>query len=295
MSNCSKSQIALLIAFVLYGINYIVVKSIVPVYIPAKALAVVRMVPSTILFWLLCVCFKKDKLDKHDIPRLILGGLTGVVFNQLLFLWGMEYTSPIDASIIMTSNPLIVLLLSAMFLGEKIGLAKVVGIVVGACGAIMLVLSNGFTHELFVSTKGNLLILGNSLSFAFYLLIIKPIAHKYDPLVLLKWVFLFGTIIYIPFGWHYMLLVQWEAFTIKTSLSVLYIVFFTTVGTYALISYAQKHLKNTTISIYTYVQPVVATVLAIFLGMGQLTSIKVMASALVFVGVYLVSFNFKKT
>lgn len=289
-----KSHVALLIAFVLYGVNYIVVKSVVPVFITGKALAIVRMVPTTIAFCLFCLFIKTNKIDKTDWLRLIIGGLTGVLLNQIMFLWGMEYTSPIDASIIMTSNPLLVLLLSTLFLGDKIGIPKVLGIIIGAAGAIILVLSNGINHQLFEGTKGNLLILGNSLSFACYLLIIKPIVHKYHPMLILKWVFLFGTIMYLPFSWQYLTEINYKAFNYNNILSLVYIVFFTTIGTYSLISYAQKYLNNTTVSIYTYVQPVIATALAIYLGIDRLTALKIIATIMVFIGVYLVSANFKK-
>jgi drug/metabolite transporter (DMT)-like permease len=289
MNNLLKAHLALFMANLFYGINYVITKGVMPTYISPTALTFLRIMPSTLMFWLLCHFYYKEKVDKKDIPRLIVAGFLGVFINQLMFIKGLSYSSPIDAAIIMTTNPILVLILSAIFLKETITKTKATGVLLGAAGALILILGKGFKGFNADSITGDILLLLNSFSFALYLIVSKPLMEKYTATVVLKWAFLFGAIGFFPIGIMPFSATNWENITLPVSMSFIYIVFFTTFLTYLLINYSLKHVKSTTVSMYIYTQPVVAGIVATLIGMDKPSVINVTASFLVFAGVYMVS------
>lgn len=260
------------------------------------ALTFYRIIPSAILFWIFCSLVSKQVVERKDYFRLAMSALLGVFLNQFLFIQGLNLTTPIDSAIIITSNPVLVLLLSALILKEKISTLKITGIAVGATGALILIVSKGFMGFGKEHLLGNILIFINSFSFAAYLAVTKPLMEKYDAFTVLKWIFLFGAIFYFPVGIHSALNVHWSTFYFKTYASLIYVIVATTFLTYLLINYGLKYLKSTTVSIYIYTQPIVAATTAVIFGADELTFINISASLLVFMGVYLVSFgkNMKK-
>jgi drug/metabolite transporter (DMT)-like permease len=294
VTNNIKAHTALILANVLYGINYVIAKAIMPEYITPEALIFLRVVPSAILFWIIGLMVVHEPQEKPDYKKLFIAAFFGVFLNQFLFIKGLSFSSPIDAAIIITSNPILVLVVAAIILRERITNIKILGIVIGACGALVLVGGNGLqsfsTEHLF----GNLLLLLNSVSFAMYMVFAKPLMQKYHAVHVLKWIFLFGTLLYVPFGIKSFMQVNWHAMTLPVIGALFYIVLATTVLTYFLINYSLGHLRSTTVSIYIYVQPVVTTITAIIAGMDTLDWINMTASTMVFSGVYLVSRDKKR-
>jgi drug/metabolite transporter (DMT)-like permease len=280
---------ALIGANLIYGVNYSIAKWIMPEYVDPFGLVVMRAIGGILLFWLFAFTFKKEKVARKDMLRLALSGMFGVAFNQMMFLAGLNYTTPIDASIIMTLNPIVVLIAALILLGEKITWRKIVGIILGGAGAIILILSTGkisFESDHFV---GNLLMLGNTSSYAIYLVIVKPLMKKYHPITVIKWVFLYGSLIIIPSGFNDFIATPFETFTIDVWLSVGYVVIFTTFLAYLLNIIALNWVSPTLASTYIYSQPVIAGVVAIIMLQDEITWIKVLSTGLVFAGVYFVN------
>lgn len=289
MSKRLLAHIALIGANLIYGVNYSIAKWIMPDYVDPFGLVVMRAIGGVLLFWLFALTVKREKIERKDMIRLMLSGMFGVAFNQMMFLAGLNFTTPIDASIIMTLNPVVVLIAALILLGEKITWRKIVGIILGGAGAILLILSTGkisFDSDHFV---GNLLMLGNTTSYAIYLVIVKPLMKKYHPITVIKWVFLYGSLIIIPAGFNEFSTTAFETFTTEVWLSIGYVVIFTTFFAYLLNIIALNWVSPTLASTYIYSQPVIAGVVAIIMLQDEITWIKIISTALVFAGVYFVN------
>ena len=204
----------------------------------------------------LLYAFRWERVERADLVRLWLCGLTGVTINQLLFFNGLAATSPVHASIIMTINPVLVLLISAALLGTTITVRKVLGIALGASGAITLLLnSGGGGLESHASWQGDLMVLLNAASYGVYLVVVKPLMSKYRPLTVISWVFLFGGLMAFPVGAAQAAAIEWSAFSTQDWMSVGFVVLFTTFVVYLLNIYALGRVQPTVVSIYIYLQP----------------------------------------
>ncbi|MBI5540795.1 MAG: EamA family transporter, partial [Bacteroidia bacterium] len=191
--------ISIIAANVIYGLNYVIAKGVMPDYFSPKAIIFFRITGTIVLTLLFFFLFIKEKVEKKDFPRLILSSVFGIAINQIMFFEGLNLTTPIDAAIIMTVNPVLVLIFAFVILKEKITLLKILGIAIGIAGAVLLITGKGelsFNSKTFV---GNILILINATSFAVYLVIIKPLMKKYHPMTIMLWTFIFGFFITLPF------------------------------------------------------------------------------------------------
>lgn len=289
MKSVQKAYLSLILANVLYGINYIVIKIVMPDYINPFALTFIRIIPSAILLWLFSCFFVSERYEKPKYKLLFLSAFFGVFLNQFLFIAGLNFTSPIDASIIITSNPIIVLLVALIYRYEKLPWLKLTGLVLGFIGALLLVSNKGvfsFSKQHF---WGNLLLFINALSFAFYMHITRPLMKQYEGFFVLKWTFLFGALLYAPFGIWGFLKTTWNTIPFSAYMALLYIVIFTTIITYFLMNYGLKYLSSTTVGMFLYIQPLVATSLSIIYGIDQITLVHIIAASLVFLGLFLVN------
>lgn len=286
-----KAHGALIFANLLFGINYSISKDIMPDYIPPFGLALLRIISGLIIFWIISFFMKKEKVDKKDIWHIALCAFFGVFLNQMMFLSGLNLSTPINASIIMTSNPIIVMLFSALILHEAITKQKVTGIIVGASGAILLTLFNAEGHLDFGSDKflGNLFQLINTTAFGLYLVLVKKVMKKYSGVTVLKWLYVFGLFYIFPVGIGQFSEIDWQAIPFDIYLAIAYLLIMVTVVAYFMNMYALKHVMPSTVSTYIYSQPVIASLFAVLTGRDKLTWLEVMASLLVFAGVYLVS------
>ena len=283
------AHVAIFGANLIYGINYTIAKGIMPDYMTPMALVFIRILGATLLFWLISFFSVKERIKGKDLGRLIIAAIFGVFLKHMLFLKGLNYTSPINASIIMTINPMLVLIISAVLIKERITLLKALGIIIGAIGAIILITRGGqvdFSSEYF---SGNIMIFLNSSSYGLYLVIVAPLMKKYHPITVMKYVFLTGLILIIPIGGKQFIQTSWHIMPVETIISILYVVVFTTVLAYLLNIYGLKIVKPTTVSIYIYSQPAIASFVAILLGKDSLTLLKIVSTILIFIGVYLVS------
>ena len=230
-----------------------------------------------------------EKVDKKDILRLAICGVFGVAINQLLFFEGLNLTTPINAAIIMTINPVLVLMMSSLILFEKINIRKGIGIALGLVGASTLIINGGDLSGNTGYMLGNMFIFINAASYGLYLVLVKPLMQKYHPITVMFYVFSFGLLYVLPFGYSELTVVQWDSFSSKIIWEVVFVVVCTTVIAYFLNSYALKSLNPSTVSIYIYLQPVLATLFAIFRGSDFLDEIKIISALIIFFGVYLVS------
>ena len=285
----TRAHLGLLLANLIYGVNYIIAKGIMPDYAGAFGLAALRVIGAVILFWMFSYFSGTEKIEKKDFKRLMLGGLFGVVINQLLFLKGLSLSTPISSAIIMTSNPLMVLIFAAILLREPITIIKIAGIIIGGGGALFLILSTGNISAISMEFKGNLMMFGNATSYALYLVLIKPLMKKYKPITVIKWVFLFGSFFVIPIGFSEMREISFSNMPVGIYLSIGYVIVGTTFFAYLLNITGLKTLKPSTVSVYIYSQPVIATLMSVILGRDSITLTGIISALLVFIGVYLVS------
>jgi drug/metabolite transporter (DMT)-like permease len=294
MNKTVQAHLAILITNIIYGANYSIAKEVMPLYIQPFAFVLLRVGGALILFLMVSTFVIKEKIDKKDLPRLVLLGLCGVAINQLLFLKGLSLTTPINASIIMISNPIAVLLFAAFALKEKIGINKIVGIAMGIGGALLLLLFNKTFSFGSDTIAGDIMILINSLSWAFYVVLAKPLMKKYNAFTVVKWVFLFGFLYVVPFGYSEMTLVDWKSIPLMGWYCMVFVVLATTFIAYILNTYALKALSPSVVSIYIYLQPFIATVIAVIFGKDELDARKIISALLIIGGVYLVSLSPKK-
>lgn len=260
-------------------------------YITAYGLTIARMAFASIAFWCASLFTKKEKIARKDHLLIFAGGLLGIIFNQGLFVFGLSKTSPVDASIITTSVPLFAMLIAAVVLKEPITTKKVSGVIMGGAGAIFLVFAShhgDITSD--SSMMGNLMIACSSLSYATFLVVTKPLTEKYSSITLMKWMFLYSTIILMPFFYKDLIHAQMFSQPSITPFALLgYTLLFATFIAYLLIPLAQKRIRPTTISMYNNLQPLIASLIAIILGQDSFSIEKALSAVLILSGVYLVT------
>ena len=283
------AHISLFLANLIYAINYTFAKDVMPDFIQPSGFILLRVTGALILFSLFYFLFVKEAVEKKDVLKLAICGVFGVAINQLLFFEGLNLTTPINAAIIMTINPVLVIIMSAFILYEKINIRKGIGIALGLVGASTLILNSGSLSGNTDFMLGNTFVFLNAASYGLYLVLVKPLMHKYHPITVMFYVFAFGLLYVLPFGYNELLAVDWASFPPIIIWEVLFVVVCTTVIAYLLNSSALKLLNPSTVSIYIYLQPVLATLFAISRGSDTLDEMKIISAIIIFVGVYLVS------
>jgi drug/metabolite transporter (DMT)-like permease len=252
------------------------------------ALTSYRLLSAAILFWIASLFTKKEKVNGHNLLLLFLASLFCVVFSQGAFMMGLSMTSPIDASIMTTTTPIFTILISAVYLKEKMGWLKITGILLGAGGALLLIVVG--KHSLSRgSVTGNLLCMFAQLSFSIYLVMFKGLIDRFTPVTLMKWIFTFSFLCFIPFSFPFMEAVKYAVLPARIYLYTAAVIFGGTFLSYLLVSVGQHSLKPSVVGIYNYVQPAVASLFAVIWGIDTFGWTKATAIALVFTGVFLVS------
>ena len=288
----SKRNLALIgatIVSIIYGVTFTIAKDVMPLYIDAYGFILLRVGGSVILFWLVWLFMPKEKIALNDFPRIIAAAFFGVALNMLTFFKGLSLTSPISAAVIMVSTPMIVLTLSAIIIKERMQKRMVFGIILGLIGTAFLILYGKSIGNATNAGLGNFLVLVNAVSYGFYLIIVKKLMDKYNAFTFVKWIYLFGFIMVLPFGWSQFDAVDWALVPIDICWKIAFVVVFSTFLTYLLNLLSMKELKPTTVAVFIYLQPLFATIFAIGLGKDELTLVKIVSATLIFVGVYLVT------
>lgn len=289
-----RAHILLFFVSLFYAGNFTIAKEVMPEFIQPFGFIFMRVSTMLIVFLIYHRLFVKEKVDRKDIPKLALCGVFGVAINQMMFFKGLSWTMPINASLIMTTTPILVLLASALLLKEKITAQKILGIALGATGAILLIAYGNPVNISQESIWGDLMVFINAVSYAIYLVLVKSLMEKYHPITVVKWVVIFGFFYVTPFGIQEFSQIDWQSFNKIVWLSVAYVLFFATVLTYFFNASALKVVNPSTVSIYIYLQPLLATIIALALGKDGLNAIKILSSILIFTGVALVSFSLSK-
>ena len=289
MKKIILAHIALIFANLIYAINFTLAKDIMPEYIMPSGFILLRVSSAVFLFSIVYFLFIREKIKKKDLVKLAVCGLFGVAVNQLFFFEGLNLTSPINASIIMTTNPIIVLVISFVFLKDKITGYKLFGVLLGIFGAWNLILNSNNMSFSSGSGLGDVFVLINATSYGLYLVLVKPLMSKYNPITILFIVFSFGLIFVFPFGYNELSLVNWTEIPNNIWFEIGFVVLFTTFFAYLLNAFALKNVSPNTVSIYIYLQPVLASFFAIYWGADELKEDKIIAALFIFAGVYLVS------
>ena len=287
------AHLALFAANLIYGINYTVAKDVMPDYIEPLGFILVRVIGAVVLFWLCYVLFYYEKVKKGDLLKLAICGLFGVAINQMLFFKGLNLTTPINAAVIMVSNPILVLLFGIVFATERFSTKKGIGVALGALGAIVLITNGGQLSLNKEHFCGNIMVFFNASSYAIYLVLVKPLMQKYKPITVISWVFLFGILFVIPFSWSDFQAIQWATMPSGILWRVAFVVVGTTFLAYLFNIYGLKTLNPSTVSTYIYLQPVLASIVAIIASSDSLDLTKICSTVFIFLGVYLVSHKTK--
>jgi drug/metabolite transporter (DMT)-like permease len=284
-----KSHLAIIGANTIWGLNYVIAKGIMPDFLLPRAIIFLRIVGTGVLFWTLHFFLPPEKVEKTDLLKMALCSVFGVAINQILFFEGLNLTTPINAAIIITVTPILILIFSHFILKEKITNIKVIGIMLGAAGALMIILSAGNGDFRFNTLLGNFMIFMNAASWALYLVLVKPLMGKYDSPTILKWMFFFGFIIISPFSFQTVASSSFDQIPMDIWMSILFVVFITTGFAYYLNNYSLKTISPNVNGIYIYLQPLVASFVAIVWGKDNLTVIDLIAAVLIMAGVYLIT------
>lgn len=288
------AYLSVLAANIIFGLNYVIAKGIMPHWLEPRAVIFLRVVGAGSIFWIVSSITKKEKVAPSDRWRLIVGGIFGVTINQIMFFEGLNLTTPINASIIMVAVPILVLIMSHFIIGDKITLMKAIGIVLAFSGAVFLILENGRLSLSSDTVLGNIFMLINAASYGLYLVLIKPLMLKYNAFTVMKWVFTYGFVFVFPLSIQTVLHSDFTVIPFSIWLSIGFVVIFTTVLAYFFNNYSLTKISPSSNSSFIYMQPFIAAIFAVLIGADQLNYHEIIAAAFIFVGVYFVNKPKKK-
>ena len=291
MNNRLLAFLAAFGATTIYGLNHTIAKVVMPFYIGPFGFIMLRVLGASILFWTVSIFVPKEKIERKDYLRIFGAAFLGMCINMLMFFKGLQLSTPINSGVIVTLTPIIILILSAFFLKEKLTTLKFLGIFLGFAGAIILIVYGNTTQVINAPNVplGNTMLLVNAISFGAYLVLVKPLTKKYKTITLMKWMFLIGIFYTSPVTYKEFIEVSWFKLPFDAVWRMSFVVVGTTFMTYMLNVYALKTLPPTTIGAFTYLQPLITILYAVVTGNDVLDTIKIIACLLVFTGVYLVS------
>jgi drug/metabolite transporter (DMT)-like permease len=294
MDKRTLALLAALGATTIYGLNHTIAKEVMPTYIQGFGFVQVRLLGAAILFWLVSLFIPQQKIDRADVPKMLLCALLGMVVNMLCFFKGIELSTPINSAVLITITPILVFVFSAILIKERLLLPRVVGVVLGFIGALVLIVfGNEIRQDAPNIPLGNALFIINASSFGLYLVLVKSLSAKYTTVHLLKWLFLFGFIMALPISYPEFSQVNWAALPYESVWRFAFVVIGTTFMTYLLNVYALKQLKASTVGVFTYLQPLIGIAYAIMVGADGLTAYKLGTGSVVLLGVYLVTKRYK--
>ena len=290
---------AIIFANVIFGLGVPVTKYLLEDWVTPMTYMATRCIGAALIFWVIAAFLPKEKVERKDLCIILLGGLLGFVVSQTLTAWSLNYTSPVYYSLIATLTPIAVMLLAAPFLQERITPIKLLGVLLGIGGAALMVVLKWQSDAGSNDLLGIIYALLSLLTWAIYLIITRKVSEKYSAVTQMKWVFLISTVAVLPFAWKEFpqtaLYGGGFGADIWTGIAgMAFIVIFATVLGYFLIPYAMKYLRATTVSVYTNLQPVVASLVAIAIGQDIFTWDKPVAALMVLLGAWLVTTEFKK-
>lgn len=287
-----KAHAAVLAANLIFGINFSTVQFITKKYVGPFGLNALRVSVSTLLLWIL-ILFAQTKagIQKQHIGRFLLCAITGIVINQTLFIKGLSMTLSIHAALLILVTPIFITIVAAWIGAEALSLLKIIGLLAGISGAALLAMHKEGGGDATAVFWGDIFIILNAISYAFYFVLVKPLMKVYEPVHVVRWVFTFGMLFTVPIGWNEFTQIDWGSFTPSAYAGLAFIVIGATFFAYLFNLYGIHHLGAGITGTYIYTQPVFAAFIAILFLDEQFTIYKIIAAALIGSGVYLVSRN----
>lgn len=290
MSRRTLAILAALGATTIYGINHTIAKGVMPTYVKPFGFIFLRLFGASLLFWVISFFGPKEKLERRDWGRLFVCAFFGMGINMLSFFKGLDLSTPINSAVLITITPILVVILSALFIKEKITIRRGIGVFLGLIGALALILFGAEIRQDATNIPlGNLLFIVNATSYGLYLILVKKLLEKYHPFTLMKWMFGIGLIITLPITYSEFTEIQWVQLPMEAIGAISFVVIGTTFLTYLFNVFALTQLKASTVGVFMYLQPLIGILFAIAAGKDNLTLIKLLAIVLVLMGVYLVS------
>lgn len=290
--NSILGHFACFTAYLIFGLNIVVCKDLTSSgAISPLALFTLRSLGAGVLFWLISLFLPKEQVERRDLPKIFVASVLGFFLTQISFLMAISRITPMDCSIVASLSPLYTMFIAAYALKEPLSAQKIGGVVLSLCGVLYLILNSVTSTSAVVQTTpvGVLLMIANSLCFSLYLGIFKPTIAKYSVVTFMKWIFLFSTLMSLPFSAKEIVHTDFAALPLSYMAELAFLIICATFVTYFLIPIGQKRLRPTLVSMYSYVQPIVAIVVSIYVGMDTLSWQKVLAAVTVFAGVIIVS------
>ena len=285
-----KAHGAMLLAMVLFGLMATFSKDVLTHgSINGPQLVAFRVIGAAILFWIGSLIVPQQRIERRDFLKIAGAGFFGFALAQGGYIVGLSFTSPINATIELTTMPIFTLILSSILLHERITPRRALGIIMGFTGAILLITRTTAGDGRPTDFRGDILILISQVGYAFYLTHYSKVIRKYDAFTFNKWTFTFASLFILPFVGRHILQIDWPAMSLRTAAEVVYIVAAATFFTFLLVVYAQRRLLPTTVSVYNYVQPFVAVVASMIMGLAAPQWMHAVAAALIFTGVWLVT------
>ena len=287
-----KGHLSVAAAYTIFGLNVVLCKDIAnSAAVSPNVLFLLRALGASALFWLLSLFLPKEKIDKGDLLRIAAASFLGLFATQMSFLVGITMATSIDAAILGTLGPVFTMIFAFFFVREPITAKKAGGVAVSLAGVLFLIFNSvhGSGGAAATTPLGFVLLLVNSLTFSMYLGIFRPLINKYSVVTFMKWAFLFSLLMSLPFSARELMATDFAAIPPPVRWEIAYLVVFATVIAYYLIPYGQKYLRPTLVSMYTYLSPVIATLVSIWTGLDVLSWQKMLAAALIASGLVLVS------
>ena len=290
--NTLSGHIACFTAYAIFGVNIIVCKDLTSGHLISPiAIFTLRSLGAGLMFWILSLFLPYEKVEKQDYLKILAAAFLGYFVTQLTFLMAIPDVTPMHCSIISSMSPIYTMFIAAIVLKEPLSWQKAGGVALSLCGILFLILNNasgssGITES---TLSGIFLMFLNSLSFSLYLGIFKPVIAKYSVVTFMKWIFLFSALMSLPLSFREVFSFGWTQIPTEQMWELGYLIVFATFMSYFLIPFGQKRIRPTLVSMYSYIQPIIATVISVIIGMDMLTWQKVLAAALVFGGVIVVS------
>ena len=280
---------AMLLAMVLFGLMATFSKDVLTRGgITGPQLVAFRVIGAALIFWLGSLFVPQQRIERRDLLKVAGAGFFGFAVAQGGYIVGLSFTSPINATIELTTMPIFTLILSSILLHQRITARRALGIIMGFIGAVLLISRTTAGDGRPTDFRGDLLILVSQVGYAFYLTHYSTVIRKYDAFTFNKWTFTFASLFILPFTLSHMARIPWSDLSIKTGLELVYIVVGATFFTFLLVVFAQRRLLPTTVSVYNYVQPFVAVVASTVMGLAVPQWMHAIAAALIFTGVWLV-------
>ena len=286
-----QAHTAVLLANIIFGLGVPVTKLLLDQWVSPMAYMATRCLGAAAIFWLISLFLPREKVAPRDLTVIILGGLLGIVVSQTLTAWALTFTTPVYFSLIATLTPVATMLCAALFIGEKISVRGIAGVALGVAGAMLMVFIGWQGGSGKNDILGIALTLLSMFTWAVYLIITRKVSARYTAVTQMKWVFLASAIAVLPFSLTdlqsatlYSAATQWSGLA-----EMAFIVVFATVAGYFAIPFAMRFLKATTVSVYTNLQPIVASLVAISLSQDVLTWDKPVALVLVLLSAWLVT------